>query len=238
MRLGIEIAIQVCALRAGKHPDQLTETDYVIPIFYNGRKIHNDDLKKALSSPELQRQLGKEPLPYYPARLFTISAIYNPKRNTMGQNTVGQAQSFRNYIEFHSHKHIAVVSSAFHLPRVGRTLGLDSPQMDESLSEQEIGSRSPNLLSNIKLYLYGVHKNQARNGIKLDLIGENNAMQQYSSGETPSISRYLSKNIFFTDEEIYSYKGLSKAIFWNRHCAYLEDKPIEQDDQLVESPQL
>src|SRR3990167_6899558 len=159
MRLGIEIAIQVCALRAGKKPDQLIEADYVVPIFYNGRKIHNYDLKKALSNPELQKQLGKEPLPYYPARLFTISAIYNPRRNTMGQNTVGQAQSFRNYLEHHAHEHVAVVSSAFHLPRVGRTLGLDSPQMDESLSGQEMGTRAPNLLCDIKLYLYGVHKN-------------------------------------------------------------------------------
>ena len=101
-----------------------------------------------------------------------------------------------------------------------------------------MGTRAPNLLCDIKLYLYGVHKNEARNGIKLDLIGENNAFQQYSSGEMPSISRYLSKNVFFTDEEIYSYKSLSKAIFWNRHSAYLENKSIDEDDQLVESLQL
>lgn len=238
MRLGIEIAIQVCALRAGKNPDQLTEADYVIPIFYNGRKLHNEDLKKALSNPELQKQLGKEPLPYYPARLFTISVIYNPRQNTMSQNTVGQAQSFRNYLEYNAHQHVAVVSSAFHIPRVGRTLGLDSPQMDELLAEQEMGSIIPHLLCHVKLYLHGVHKNEARNGIKLDLIGENNAFKQYSSGEMPSISRYISKNVFFTDEDIYSYKSLSKAIFWNGHSACIENKSIDEDDQLVESLKL
>jgi len=238
MRLGIEIATQVCALRAGKNPEELTDKDYVIPIFYNGRPIHNADLKSALKNPELQKQLGKDPLPYYPARLFTISAIYNPRRNTMGQNTVGQAQSFRNYLEYHAHEHVAVVSSAFHLPRVGRTLGLDSPQMDEAYLDEDLAAKivkwrsNPfirdnanldkqqtkyaNPLDNLKLYLFGVHKNEARNGIKLDLIGEHNAMQQYSYGPTPSISRFLSKNVFFTDTDFLSCKSLATAITWNR----------------------
>ncbi|AWN73176.1 hypothetical protein LEAN103870_08295 [Legionella anisa] len=217
LKLGIEIATQVCALRAGKKPGELTENDYVIPIFYNGRKIHNEDLKKALRDPQLQKKLGLEPLPYYPARLFTIAPLYNPKKSNMGQNTVAQAQSFRHYLEHHAHKHIAVVSSAFHLPRVARTFGLDSPQMDDAFIDQELESNLSHSLSDIQLYLYGVHKNEARNGIKLDLIGENNAMQNYSSGINPSISRYLSKNVFFTNEDIFSYKSLAKAIFWSRH---------------------
>ncbi len=251
MRLGIEIAVQICALRAGKNPEELTDDDYVIPIFYNGRKIHNEDLKKALRNPALQKQLGKDPLPYYPARLFTISAIYNPIKNTMGQNTVAQAQSFRNYLEYHSHEHIAVVSSAFHLPRVARTLGLDSPQMDEAYPDEDMATKifewrsSPfmgdkanldkrktkyaNPLDNLKLYLFGVHKNEARRGINLDLIGEGNAMQQYSSGDTPSISRYLSKNVFFTDIDIFSYKSLAKAISWSRYGS-ADETTIEVED--------
>ncbi|MDP3561660.1 MAG: hypothetical protein Q8R83_05750 [Legionellaceae bacterium] len=251
MRLGIQIAIQVCALRAGKNTEELTDDDYVIPIFYNGRKIHNEDLKKALLNPELQKQLGKDPLPYYPARLFTISAIYNPRKNTMEQNTVAQAQSFRNYLEYHSHEHIAVVSSAFHLPRVARTLGLDSPQMDEASLEEELVAKicewrsSPSMrdkanldrrkteyanpIDNLKLYLFGVHKNEARSGIKLDLIGENNAMQQYTADATPSISRYLSKNVFFTDIDVFSYKSLAKAISWSRYSS-ANDTNIEIED--------
>ena len=247
MRLGIEIATQVCVLRAGKKPEELTEKEYVIPIFYNGRPIHNEDLKRALKNPELQKQLGKDPLPYYPARLFTISAIYNPRRNAMGKNTVGQAQSFRNYLEYHAHEHVAVVSSAFHLPRVARTLGLDSPQMDEASLNEDLAAKivewrsSPfigdkaklgqmtkyaNPLDNLRLYLFGVHKNEARNGIKLDLIGENNAMQQYSSGPTPSISRFLSRNVFFTDLDVLSCKSLANAIIWNR-CS---DAVIEEEE--------
>lgn len=226
MRLGIDIAIQVCALRARKNPDELTDHDYVIPIFYNGRSIHNEDLKMALRNPEIQKQLGKAPLPYYPARLFNISAIYNPRKNTIGQNTLGQAQSFRNYLEYHSHKHIAVVSSAFHLPRVGRALGIDSPQMDETLVEQEIGFS----LQDIKLYLYGVHKNEARNGMAKDLIGEKDNMQKYSSEDTLSISRYQSNNVFFTDVEIFSSKSLAKAIFWDRRA---NDAGNDLEDELV-----
>ncbi|WP_133138312.1 hypothetical protein [Legionella tucsonensis] len=217
MKLGIEIATQVCALRAGKKPEELTENDYVIPIFYNGRKIHNEDLKKALKDPELQKKLGQEPLPYYPARLFTIAPLYNPRKSSIGQNTLTQAQSFRHYLEHHAHKHIAVVSSAFHLPRVARTFGLDSPQMDDAFMDEKSESNPLHSLGDIQLYLHGVHKNEARNGITLDLIGENNAMQNYSSGNNPSISRYLSRNVFFTNEDMLSYKSLAKAIFWNKH---------------------
>lgn len=231
MKLGIEIAIQVCALRAGKNPEELTETDYVIPIFYNGRTIHNNDLKKALKDPELQRTLGKEPLPYYPARLFIISPIYNPRKSNIGQNTVAQAQAFRHYLEYNPHQHIAVVSSAFHLPRVARTLGLDSPQMDE---EQDAGFSPSNSISDVMLYLYGVHKNEARNGITKDLIGENSAMQNYSSGDNPSISRYPSKNVFFTNEDLLSYKSLARALFWSRHTSSAS-RIIEEVEELAES---
>ncbi|WP_454783263.1 hypothetical protein [Legionella sp. WA2022007384] len=230
LKLGIEVAIQVCALRAGKQPEELTESDYVIPIFYNGRTIHNEDLKKALRDPALQKQLGKEPLPYYPARLFIISAIFNPRKTNIGQNTVAQAQSFRYYLEHHPHQHIAVVSSAFHLPRVARTFGQDSPQMDETFLDPEMSPSPSNSLCDIKLYLYGVHKNEVRNGIKIDLRGENDAMQNYSSGRQPSISRYLSKNVFFTDQELFSYKSLAKALFWSKQANNSDNKIKEETE--------
>lgn len=100
--------------------------------------------------------------------------------------------------------------------------------MDESLVESDMRFRQTNLLQYIKLYLYGVHKNEARNGIKLDLIGENNAMQQYYSGSTPSIYRYLSNNVFFSDMDVLSYKSFAKAIFWSR-CGNKDDALIEED---------
>ncbi|MCC5015776.1 hypothetical protein [Legionella sp. 31fI33] len=89
--------------------------------------------------------------------------------------------------------------------------------MDDSFMDQEAELSSTHSLSDIQLYLYGVHKNEARNGIKLDLIGENDAMQNYSSGNNPSISRDLSRNVFFTNEEILAYKSLAKARFWSKH---------------------
>ncbi|WED42364.1 hypothetical protein [Legionella cardiaca] len=78
---------------------------------------------------------------------------------------------------------------------------------------------------------FGVHKNEARNGIKLDLIGENDAMKNYSSGQTPSISRHISKNVFFTDAEIFSYQSFARSVFWNTPIPQLKDHAtIEGND--------
>ena len=48
MRDGVRIAIQVNALRARKSPEHLRPEEFVTPILYNGREIHNQHLRIAL----------------------------------------------------------------------------------------------------------------------------------------------------------------------------------------------
>lgn len=192
---GIRIATIINALRAHKEVDELNREDYVTPIFYNGRTIHNHDLKIAL-----ERKL----LPYYPQDLFIIRSIHP-------DTTLGQIQSFNKYLSHYPHENVAVVSSAYHLPRVARSIGMDSPQVT---NEQSIDSP----LSTLKLFLYGVHKNETRPGMRFDLSGEHSAMQRYSAGETPSISKYASKNVFFTDADRAVYKSFANALFWSNRA--------------------
>jgi len=81
MSEGVRIATSVNLLRAGKKDvGQLAKEEWIIPIFYNGRKIHNQDLKKAIATGKIS----------YPAHLFIIEDI-EP------ENTIGQISSFKNY---------------------------------------------------------------------------------------------------------------------------------------------
>ncbi len=219
---GIRIATIINALRANKKVEELAIEDYVTPIFYNGRTIHNKDLKIAL-----QRNL----LPYYPRELFIIYSI-NP------ENTIGQIQSFNKYLSNHYHENVAVVSSAYHLPRVARTIGLDSPQVtNENVLLESINSPFEKLvdspLSTIKLFLFGVHKNEKRPGMIFDLTGEHSAMQRYYSGTTPSISKYSSNNVFFTNEDYYIYKSFLRALFWDKRITESEEKKSINDFAIV-----
>jgi len=208
---GIRIATTINALRANKRIDELALKDYVTPIYYNGRAIHNNDLKEAL-----HRNL----LPYYPKELFIIDSI-NP------ENTIGQIQSFTKYLSNNHHENVAVVSSAYHLPRVARTIGLDSPQVTnedslESIITNPLETWIDSPLSKLKLFLYGVHKNEKRPGMTFDLLGEHGAMQRYSSGTTPFIAKYQSKNVFFTDEDRHIYKSFAASLFWSNRAVTSE----------------
>ena len=192
LKEGIRIATQVNALRAGKNPEQLKPEEFVTPILYNGRLIHNQALKRALAQGFIS----------YPKELFIILDI-NP------ENTIGQVQSFKKYLALHQHKNVAVVSSAYHIPRVARTIGNDSPQTETNeVIEHPIRS--------LNLFLFGVHKNEKRNGISEDLQGEHQAMITYSSGETASISRFQSRNTFFCNEDYFVARSFYHAKTWDR----------------------
>jgi len=189
---GIRIATTVNALRAKRKPEQLKTEDWVTPIFYNGRTIHNKHLREAL----------ERGLVHYPKNLFIIHNI-NP------ENTIGQVQSFKEYLSTHSHKNIAVVSSAYHLARVARTIGSDSPQTWNK-DEQD------HPICGLNIFLYGIHKQEKRQGIIDDIKGEYSAMRRYSSGTVPSISRLQGRNTFFNDEELGIYKSFQRIMFWNQ----------------------
>lgn len=187
MREGVRIATQVNALRAHKKPNELTSEEWVTPILYNGRAIHNRHLKEAL----------EQGLIAYPKELFIILDI-NP------ENTIGQIQSFKKYLTESQHKNVAVVSSAYHVPRVARIIGNESPQV--------YGEEDDSTLSELNLFLFGVHKQDKRNGIANDLQGEYRAMRSYSGG--PSIARLQSKNTFFNDIDLSITKSFNRARFW------------------------
>lgn len=198
LRKGISIATRVNLLRARKSQvSELTADEWIVPIFYNGRKIHNQDLKKAL-------QLGYI---NYPSHLFIIEPIEI-------DNTLGQIKSFIHYFNNYSDalNTIAVVSSAYHLARVSRTIGKDSPQIE--------GHR----VSDITFLLFGIDKHHARPGIIEDLHGESRAMKYYAGGDKPSISRQSSNNTFLNDADLYRTKSFNRALFWNR----VADIPVEK----------
>lgn len=190
MREGVRIATQINALRAHKKPDELTSEEWVTPILYNGRAIHNKHLKEAL----------EQGLIAYPKELFTILDIHP-------ENTIGQIQSFKKYLADSRHKNVAVVSSAYHIPRVARTIGSESPQV---YSEEDDST-----LSELNLFLFGVHKQDKRNGIANDLQGEYRAMRSYSGGDKPSIARLQSNNTFFNDIDLSITKSFNRARFWH-----------------------
>ena len=54
-----------------------------------------------------------------------------------------------------------------------------------------------------------MHKNEKRLGMIDDLSGEHSAMQRYSSGQTTSISRTQSSNVFFNDEDVSIYQSFN-----------------------------
>lgn len=209
---GVRVATQVNLLKTGKNEaDQLTESEWVTPIFYNGRRIHNQDLKKALAE-------GKIP---YPSHLFIIEDI-NP------ENTIGKIRSFKEYFSSQSEhiKNIAVVSSAYHLPRVARTIGKDSPQtaVDKVYSWQPYSMKQKprtvtvqedHPIRQFNFFLFGVHKQELRQGMVDDLQGECRAMRNYSSGNQPSITRQPSNNTFLNNADLYPIKTFNRALFWH-----------------------
>lgn len=213
MSEGVRIATRVNLLRAGKEDvGQLTEQEWVTPIFYNGRKIHNQDLKKAIAEGKIS----------YPDHLFIIEDI-DP------ENIIGQIRSFKNYFSFQSEnvKNIAVVSSAYHIPRVARTIGNTSPQTEVEKvyfwqpyrigqAPVEITVEEDHPIRQFNFLLFGVYKQEKRPGIVDDLRGECRAMLSYSSGERPSIARQQSNNTFFNDGDIYGFKSFKRALFWHR----------------------
>ncbi len=194
MMRGIEIADQINALRAGKAVEDLTDDDRVTPIFYNGRAEHNEDLKKALEE-------GKLP---YPKRLFIIESI--PTKDTQGQ-----VQGFKDLLSRYHYRHVAVVSSAFHLPRSARNVGEDSPN---AFDEDEFGLFQ-NILASIKAYFFGIDREYKNPGTDIDRKCEPNAMKNYSTGfdgaKAPTISRWISKNTFLSQMDVELVKSFSLA---------------------------
>jgi len=174
MMHGVEIAQKIYAASGVR-----------VPIFYNGRVTHNKHLQEAL-----QRGDFSHPgVFYYPKEFFIIRSI-SP------ENTIGQAKSFKEFLQENKFSLIAFVSSAYHLPRVSRTFARESPTVIDYKQQQESNLERANLL------LFGIDRAFRRPGIEKDLKGELEAMKNYSSGATPSISRCQGSNTFLNYPDI------------------------------------
>jgi hypothetical protein len=132
----------------------------MVPIFYNGRAKHNEHLRQAL-------ELGVFD---YPKELFIIKSIAQ-------ENTIGQIESFKTFLDIYPHPVIALISSTYHLPRVGRGIGNASP----TVLCTDTGTSN---LENSTLLLFGIDRQFKRAGVLKDIQGELNAMKNYSSNIT------------------------------------------------------
>ena len=173
MVYGIEIAKKIYAAKG-----------LMVPFFYNGRTLHNIHLREALEQGIFD----------YPKELFIISEI-DPG------NTIGQAKSFQKFLQFRKDPTsvIAIVSSAYHLPRVARTFGKKSPTIKSTFQNNE-----ESVLEKSHLLLFGIDRCYKRPGVEKDIECEIDAMKNYSSGERakPTISRYQGDNTFLNDTDV------------------------------------
>ena len=107
IELGIETAKSV--VRAQLNKSEITQEDmqhYGPTIIYNGRSKHNEDLEKALNDRTLS---------HYPKDKFRILEIGEA-------STRGQFISLKKDYPL-SHTSVAVITHAYHFPRVGRMIG-------------------------------------------------------------------------------------------------------------------
>lgn len=170
---GIRVAREISALRANKNPNELTPEDCVIPIFYNGRAIHNQHLKIAL----------KRGLLNYPAERFII-------RDISPENTIGQIQSFRRFLaeELDGEFVVAMVTSAYHTARVGRTIGYDSPQASNESYDFIIKDQLPENLNQYQNTYFLVDSEQTS---KLYYIGYTSRLQPVQINDMQRFKRQL-----------------------------------------------
>lgn len=172
---GIRVAREISALRANKIPNKLTPDDCVISIFYNGRAIHNQHLKIAL----------KRGLLNYPAERFII-------RDICPENTIGQIQSFRRFLaeELHGEFVVAMVTSAYHTARIGRTIGYDSPQATNEEYNFIIKAQLPENLHHYQNTYFWVDTEQTT---KLYYIGYTSKLQPVKLNDVQRFQRQLAE---------------------------------------------
>lgn len=137
-----------------------------VRIFYNGRSRHNEHLRTAIEMGVFD----------YPKEQFVIRPIFP-------ENTIGQAVSFRNFLEEEPCLVVAVVSNSYHLPRVARTLGKGSPAIRNVISDSDdeiVGN-----LEKANLVLFGIDHSLERPGAPEDVRCEIDAMSNYSDSSRP-----------------------------------------------------
>lgn len=176
-------------------------TGKVAPIFFNGSKEQNNQLRDILSSQG--HYLGVPPC------LFVIDDI--PM-----DTTVGQAIGLRVFVEKHKNMFglrnpkFVFVSSSYHVPRVLRTFGSDSPLMRPKFYETNVAVLEALncemkryvlekicLMQKAEIYTYGIDRSMMVNpGAEVDIKNDREAVINYSLKQTlPSISNIIPLNV-------------------------------------------
>jgi len=153
MRVGIETAREVAALRSGKNILELTDEDLKLHgpiIIYNGRPKHNADFKEALKF-NLIRD--------YPHSKFLVLELPHDQLNSKGHFI-----SVANHIDL-SNQEIGFVTSAYHLPRIGRMFSENPPH-------NYFGD-------DVKIYAYLYDRKFSAPGIEEDLVSEAIKIREY-----------------------------------------------------------
>lgn len=172
-----------------------------VPIFFNGLKEQNEQLRKILA--RQAHYLGVQ------ASHFIIDEI--PL-----DNTVGQSIGLRVFVENNKHMFcedgpkLVFVSDTYHIRRVVRTFGSDSPLFTSGfyLKERSILSKlSPEMRAQLltdnpfikksTIYAYGKDRvMMSQLGAEADIKGDRNAVTNYSLHQAPpSISSVISDNV-------------------------------------------
>lgn len=155
MRLGIEIALKVTAKRVGKTVDKLTKEDILLygpEIIYNGLMKHNYEMVKSIA-------MINPALADYPIEKIIILDL--PKDNG---NTKGQFLCVKEKLKI-KNTSVAVVTHAYHYPRVSRMLGEAAPL-------NPFGK-------NVKCYAMLVDRTFQAPGAKEDISGELDRIPAY-----------------------------------------------------------
>jgi len=173
-----------------------------VPILYNGGVLQNEHLREAL----------KRGIFDYPKELFIIKPI-SP------ENTIGQAKSLRDLLESEHYSVVAIVSSAYHLPRISRTFGKHSPM----IMDANDNDAPENALQSATLLLFGIDREFRRPGVQKDATCEVDAMKNYSSGDKPRITRYQNPNAHMTPNDA------AMAWSFSRQKERLIDYSVDRD---------
>jgi hypothetical protein len=146
MRLGISVARKVAALRLGKSVNSITMEDFRNhgpTVIYNGRPKHNEDFKKAIKNGLITD---------YPNDKFIILDLPQDQLNSKGHFI-----SVQKHTDL-SNQTIAIVTNAFHFPRIGRMIANEAPF---------------NYFGNdVKIIAYLNDREFKAPGIEKDLVGE------------------------------------------------------------------
>jgi hypothetical protein len=153
MRLGVELAKEITSIKSKLNINQITFEDiniYGPSIIYDGRREHNYALKIALKEHLLND---------FPEDKFIILDL-DPSM----YHTKGQFERLKKGFDF-SNKHIAIITHAYHFPRVARMVGNKPPY---------------NYLGhNVKISFYLVDRKFDAPGALNDLVGEALRIDKY-----------------------------------------------------------